>query len=97
MNTDDKQQTLPWWWPKPTDAAWCAQKRHDYDEPGLSDEEIRERFAYGRKYAVTWDHVGDAYDEFEQLADFLMDQQNPAVAGSGASRLLDAGRNGGKS
>lgn len=60
-----------WWEPQPTDAAWLARLRSDYeDKAGWSDEQLMDYFnEYGRKYAVTWDHVGDAYEQFEALAD----------------------------
>lgn len=62
--------TDPWWKPVLTDSAWCNEMRNDYpDAAGLSDDEIRDKFADDRKYAVTWDHVGDAYEQFEKLAD----------------------------
>ena len=35
----------------------------------MGDEEIREVYANGRRYAVTWDHTGDAYDEYEKIVD----------------------------
>ena len=61
----------PWWWPERTDAAWCDRIRHEYDE-AMCDDDIREKYANGRKYAVLWDHVGDAYDQFERLADHTL-------------------------
>lgn len=60
-----------WWEPELTDAAWCARIREDYPEKAadMSDEEIRDYYADGQKYATTWDHTGDAYEQFEKLAD----------------------------
>lgn len=61
----------PWWFPVLADAAWCDRIRKDYpeDTDGMDDEEIREEYAHGWKYADTWDHLGDAREEYEQLAD----------------------------
>lgn len=66
MNTEK-----PWWLPTETNTEWIDRIRKDYpDSAGpLSDEAVRAIYAEGRKYAVTWDHFGDAYDEYEQLAD----------------------------
>lgn len=59
-----------WWEPRQTDAAWLKRIRDDYpDNAGESDDWLREYYAEGRRYAVTWDHTGDAYDQFEALAD----------------------------
>lgn len=61
----------PWWYPELTDAAWIARIRADYpeDAEGMDDEEIREKYADGCKYADTWDNLGDARTQFEKLAD----------------------------
>ena len=59
-----------WWEPTLTDAAWLARIREDYpNNADESDDWLRDYYADGRKYAVTWDHVGDAYDDWEMLAD----------------------------
>jgi len=59
-----------WWFPKLTDSAWCQEKRSDYpDYAHLDDDALREKYAKGRKYQVLWDHLGDAYEEWEKLAD----------------------------
>jgi hypothetical protein len=60
----------PWWFPVLCDENYYKQLRDDYPESaGMSDDELHEDYADGRKYAVTWDHTGDAYDEYEKLAD----------------------------
>lgn len=60
----------PYWWPELTDAAWLARIRGDYEEAAdMSDDEIRDYYAEGCKYADTWDHVGDARGDWEKLAD----------------------------
>ena len=66
----------PWWYPKLTNSAWCNEKRRDYPSNAhLSDDELRDKYADGRKYQVTWDHVGDAYDDWEKLADAYLAMQ----------------------
>ena len=63
MNTE-------WWYPQLTDSTFVAALRRDYPRDAqLSDESLIRKYAEGRKYAVTWDHVGDAYEQFEQVAD----------------------------
>ena len=61
----------PWWFPELTGATWCARIRADYpdDAGSMTDDEIRDEYADGNKYADTWDHVGDAREQFEALAD----------------------------
>lgn len=65
----------PYWFPKLTDAAWIARVRADYpkDTEGMSDEWVRDTYAGGHKYADTWDHLGDARHDYEQLADAYLD------------------------
>ena len=59
-----------WWWPEKTDEVWAQRIRDDYGiTEAIDDDLIREDYADGRKYAITWDHVGDAYSEYEKLAD----------------------------
>ena len=61
-----------WWEPQLIDDAFLARLRKDYpDRAILSDNELLFEFDYGdgRKYATTWDHIGDAYEQFEPLAD----------------------------
>ena len=71
----------PWWWPTLTDDAWLARIRKDYPEHAhWDDDTLREHFADGRKYAVTWDHVGDAYAEYEELADAFLATEAPSGA-----------------
>lgn len=61
-----------WWEPELADAAYVVRLRDDYPEKceGMSDERVRDHFNdTGGKYVVTWDHLGDAYAQFEALAD----------------------------
>ncbi len=74
-----------WWHPVPTDEKWLAEIRAEYpDTGGTSAEGLRDYYAGGLKYSTTWDHVGDAYDQYEKLADDWLE----AKATLGA--LLDA-------
>jgi hypothetical protein len=61
----------PWWYPTLADDRWLARLRDDYPEKGdWSDEELINYFNEDdSKYIVLWDHVGDAYSQFEALAD----------------------------
>ena len=62
-----------WWKPVLVDGAYFARLRMDYPEDALlSDEALHHHYANGLKYALTWDHVGDAYEEYERLADALL-------------------------
>lgn len=68
----DKEK--PWWWPLVTDKAWCDGIRKEYDDDTfeMTDDEIRDEYADGFKYADTWDHLGDAREAYEQLADAFL-------------------------
>lgn len=57
-----------WWEPKLFTAQEAERIRQYYDASG-TDEEINDKYNNGRKYLVTWDHIGDAYEQFEHLAD----------------------------
>lgn len=66
-----------WWEPTLTDDAWCERIRKDYPENAdLTDSELRDYYADDQKYATTWDHVGDAYSQFEALADAYLALKN---------------------
>ena len=55
------------------DAEWCSRLRTDY--PGkadCSDDELKDYFGEGWKYVDTWDHLGDARSNYEQLADAFL-------------------------
>ena len=63
----------PYWFPELCDEAYFKRLREDYpDKAEMSDEELHDYYNEGRKYAVTWDHVGDAYEEYENLADAFL-------------------------
>ncbi len=65
-------ENIPWWWPVVIDDAHLARLRDDYpDKAGWSDEALLEYFDEGKEvgaFSLTWDHVGDAYGEYEKLA-----------------------------
>ena len=93
-----RQQTTekPWWFPVITDAAWCERIRSDYSEDtdGMDDDDIRDEYADGCKYADLWDHTGDAREQFEELADAyleLLDQwsRRAAPVVTDDTRLMD--------
>ena len=65
----------PWWFPTLTNDEWIARVRADYpdDTRKMDDDDIRERYADGWKYADTWDHLGDARAGYEKLADAYLE------------------------
>lgn len=65
-----------WWIPQLADAKYAEQLRKDYPHNAeYSDDELLDFYCGGRKYVITWDHVGDAYGEYEKLADAYFEQQ----------------------
>ena len=54
-----------WWYPTLANHA---------DKSAWSDEELLNHYVKigDGKYSVQWDHVGDAYDEYKELADALL-------------------------
>ena len=65
----------PWWFPVLADDAWVARIREDYPEhtANMDDDDVRHEYAEGRKYAALWDHTGDAYADYEKLADAYLE------------------------
>lgn len=61
----------PWWFPQLADDEWVRSVRAEYPDAteNMDDDGIRDEYAEGRKYVDTWDHLGDARDEYEKLAD----------------------------
>lgn len=60
--------------PTPTDAAYIARLREDYPEvcDGKSDDWVIDHYnPNGCKYVeqTLWDHLGDAGNDYERLAD----------------------------
>ena len=74
-STASEEEEKPYWFPELTDDAWLARIREDYpeDTAGMDDDSIREEYAHGRKYADVWDHLGDARDAYEKLADAYLE------------------------
>jgi len=59
-----------WWFPVLCDEEHFARLREDYPENAhITDEELHDHYDHGKKYSTAWDHVGDAYVEYEELAD----------------------------
>ena len=68
--SEQKAPEREWWFPALTDDKWLERIRADYPEDyDLSDEDLRDKYADGYKYQTLWDHVGDARDDHEKLAD----------------------------
>lgn len=64
----------PYWFPALCDAEYIARLRVDYPEHAeKSDEELHDYFNHGLKYQNLWDHVGDAYGDYEPLADSYLE------------------------
>ncbi|NNW55473.1 MULTISPECIES: hypothetical protein [unclassified Roseobacter] len=65
----------PWWWPQRVDQEWLQRLRQDYpDKADWSDDSLIDYFNDGRmKFSDTWDHLGDARDEYEKLASAFLD------------------------
>jgi hypothetical protein len=64
----------PYWFPVVCDKAYFKQLREDYpDNASMSDEDLHNHYNEDRKYVVTWDHVGDAYQKYEPLADAFLE------------------------
>lgn len=64
-----------WWFPERADTKeYCQRLREDYpEEAHMDDETLMEHFNESRRYSVTWDHIGDAYAEYEKLADAFLE------------------------
>jgi len=63
----------PWWWPEIIDDDHIARLRADYPETtdNMDDESVLDCFDDGKtkgQFSITWDHLGDAYNEYEKLA-----------------------------
>jgi len=69
----------PYWWPEQFDADKVRTEiqNDEWSEDakewlGLDDEDLQEVAVEGKKYLTTWDHVGDAYRDYEPLADAFL-------------------------
>ena len=64
----------PWWYPTLVDDAYLKRLRQDYpDYAHFDDDELRTRYECESKYATLWDDLGDAYDEYEPVADRMLE------------------------
>lgn len=71
----EREAERPWWFPELVDDAYLARLREDYPENShLSDDALRSKYECEAKYGVTWDDLGDAYEQFEPLADAFLAQ-----------------------
>jgi|GEM_PF-6581190 len=64
------------WYPKLVDADYVQGLREDYPEEiedDWDDDVVRDQFDCTSKYAQLWDNIGDAYDDFEPLADAFLE------------------------
>ena len=92
-------EETPYWYPTRIDEAWFARIRKDYPEVtrGLSDGEIQVLYAHGcSTYTDVWDHLGDARNDWEKLADAffaLKDELRQALANKQILEAEIGGRN----
>lgn len=61
---------IKYWEPELCDDDYFSRLRLDYPENSdMSNDELHDHFNNSRKYSITWDHIGDAYAEYEPLSD----------------------------
>jgi len=65
-----------WWYPQ-TKKEMADELREEHPEQKeLSDQEILDQFDISDiKYVTTWDNIGDAQEQFEEVADRLLEQE----------------------
>ena len=64
----------PYWYPTLAGPEYYRELRKDYPEHAkMSDEQLLEYYNQGRRYVITWDHVNDAYDDYQRLADEFLE------------------------
>lgn len=70
-----------WWYPIRMDAAYVERLRRDYPDgtAGKDDATVRADYDSCEKYEHSWDHQGEAYDQFEPLADAFLLLESRAV------------------
>lgn len=67
----------PHWEPVLADAEYAEHLREDYaDDAHMSDDEILDKYCDGKKYVILWDHLGDAYSDYEKVADDYLKQKD---------------------
>lgn len=65
-----KDYSGEWWFPIVCDDKYFSRLRDDYpDMAEESDEYLHAYYNGNRKYSITWDYIGEAYEEYEKLAD----------------------------
>lgn len=75
-----EDEKKPWWYPELVDASYLARLREDYPEHAAwGDDELRSHYDCESRYGVTWDHIGDAYEEYEPLADAYLKAEGELV------------------
>lgn len=68
-----KSDKKPYWYPVLADVDWCEYVRKDSPHLAhLTDEEIVDEVNEGAKYVTCWDNCGDAYFDYEKLADAFL-------------------------
>jgi hypothetical protein len=78
----------PYWFPILCNKEYFEQLRKDYPENAeWSDEELHEYYNNSLKYQTLWDHIGDAYEDFEPLADMYLKMRD-AIKGALAIKDL---------
>lgn len=84
-----------WWFPERADKAYCDERRRIYDEAkGMTDAETVDHYNEGRKFRALWDHVGDAYEAYEPLAEAYLElrdrylRENPSDDGEAVLREI---------
>ncbi|WP_333846939.1 hypothetical protein [Phaeobacter italicus] len=88
--TDTKLTQKPWWWPEKVDSNYFDRLRDDYPERAhMTNGELEEHFEVEEGcFSDTWDHLGDAREEYEYLADFALEAHD---ALKGLYDALDSG------
>lgn len=88
-----------YWEPVLCDDTYFARLRKDYPEnAAMSDSELHDHYNDSRKYQVLWDHLGDAYSDYEPLADAYLSLENRNARLTGLAEeaveclMLESGR-----
>jgi len=70
----DTSKENEWWWPVVVDDAYFNQLRSDYpDKAEWSNESLADYFEVEEGgFSDTWDHAGDARDEYAEVAKHML-------------------------
>lgn len=80
----------PYWYPVLCDKEYFDRLREDYPENAhMSDEELHEYYNDGLKYQILWDHIGDAYEDYEPLADEFLRLKAMIPEGADVGALVE--------